>query len=120
MAMGTLERHHVIRAPLHRPSQFVDGSMMSAAQGDEIREIGLASAHPVDDVVNLGEIDETTAGEATTLVATSDLDSLGHRGASAGAFLVEDAAIATLDREHHFGVAGQTPRYFCGDWTDTC
>jgi hypothetical protein len=115
MAMRTLERHHVIRAPFHRPSQFVDGPMMSTAQGDEIREIGLAAPYPVDHVVNFREINESAAGEATALVATRDLDPLGHRGASASAFLIEDGPIAALDREHDFGVARESPGYLRRD-----
>ena len=112
MAIRSLESHHAIGAPLHRPSQFVDRTVMPTAQGDEIREIGLSSPHPVDHVVNFREVDEATTRETTTFVSARDLNPLSDRGATAHAFLIQDGPIAVLDREHDLGVAGQTSRHF--------
>ena len=58
MAMRPLESHHAIGAPLHRPSQFVDRTVMPTAQGDEIGLIGLAALFPGHHVVHLGEFGE--------------------------------------------------------------
>jgi hypothetical protein len=112
MAMGSFEGHHLIGTSLPGPSQLVHRSMVASAEGDEIREIGLPSTHPVDHVVNFGEVDKGTAREATTFVPTRDLNPLGHGGIAAHPFLIEDGAIAVLDREHDLGVAGEASRHF--------
>ena len=91
--------------------------MVPSAKGDEIREIGLSSIHPMDHVMHFREVDKGTACEATTFVPTRDLDPLGHGGAAAHALLIEDGAVAVLDREHDLGVAGQTPRHLWRDRT---
>src|ERR1700722_19527056 len=116
--MGSLERHHVVGTSLHRPSQFVHRTMVSAAEGDEIREVGLSSPPPVDHVVNLGEVDKGTAGEATAFVPAGDLNPLGAGGTPAHPFLIEDGAIAVLDREHALGVPRQPSRHLGRDRTD--
>ena len=85
--------------------------MVPSAEGDEIREIGFSSTHPVDHVVNFGEVDKGTAREATALVPTGDLNPLGEGGAAPHPFLIEDGAIGVLDREHDLGVARQASRH---------
>jgi hypothetical protein len=89
----------------------VDRTVMPTAEGDEIREICLSSPHPVDHVVNFREVHELTTRETTTFVSARDLNPLGDRGAAAHAFLIEDGAIAVLDREHNLGIAGQASRH---------
>ena len=61
--------------------------------------------------MNFREVDKGTTREATAFVPARDLNPLGHGGAAAYAFLIEDGAIAVLNREHHFGIAGQASRH---------
>ncbi len=92
--------------------------MMPAAQCDEVGEIGLTPQYPRQHVMHLGEVGESATREPTALVPAIDLDTLRHRRTPPGPFLVENAAVAALQRENHLRVAGQTTGNFPGNRPD--
>jgi hypothetical protein len=106
VTVRAFESNDAVGTPAHRPSQFVDRTVMASAEGDEIRKIGLPSMGPVDHVVNLREVDEPATRKATALVTACDLNPLARRWTSANPFLVKDGTVAVLDREHNLGIAG--------------
>ena len=113
------ERHDRIGVPHHRPAQLVDGSMVSAAQRDQVVEVRRTTLDPVLDMVDVRELGEGASGEPTPLVAPSDLDPLGHRRFPSGPTLVEDGAVRSLHGEDDAGVARQPARHLGGDRADT-
>jgi hypothetical protein len=73
---------------------------------NEVVEICGAAVDPVPNVMYVGELGVRAAGEATSLVAAPDLQTLGIAGVSPCPAQVEASAVRPIGRNEHFGVTG--------------
>jgi hypothetical protein len=116
VAVWPFERHNSIGTAVHRPSELVNGVVMSTTKRDEVVEVGLSTQLPRDHVVYLGEVHEAATGESAAFVPSGDLYSLLCRGTASYPLLIQDATVTALDGEHDLGITSQTSRYLTGDW----